>query len=365
MFDKFSLSARRRSTQTARVVVLALAALSTAKPGFSQASIWTNSETPGSAQVSNDTASVNVGLKFNSDVAGSVVAVRFFKGPNNKGPHTVNLWSATGQKLAETQTGSETSTGWQQVSLPTPVKIAAKTDYVVSYLAGYGSYAFDGGYTWSTRNHPPLRPSGGSPGVFAYGRSAAFPNSSWNSSNYWVDVLFVADGSAGNSSATYSISGKVSGAKTSLSLSGAAAASVSTDASGNYTFSSLKNGTYLVVPSSTGYSFSPSSAGVTVNGANIASTNFVATAIPASPSRSVVLSWNGSASLNIRGYQVYRSTLRGGPYSLLNSSIISNLTYTDSTVDKGKTYYYVSTAVDSTGAESGYSNETAAVVPNQ
>jgi Domain of unknown function (DUF4082) len=33
--------------------------------------------------------------------------------------------------------------------------------------------------------------SGGN-GVYRYGASVVFPNSSYNSSNYWVDVVFVA-----------------------------------------------------------------------------------------------------------------------------------------------------------------------------
>jgi hypothetical protein len=38
--------------------------------------------------------------------------------------------------------------------------------------------------------------------------------------------------------------------------------------------------------------------------------------------------------------------------------------YVDSNVQDGQTYYYVTTAVDATGAESGYSNEASAAVPD-
>ena len=324
-----------------RVVGLVALSIAFATPALpQQASVWTSSETPSSAQATNDTAAVNIGLKFNSDVAGSVVAVRFFKGPNNIGPHTVDVWSGSGQKLAETKTSTESSTGWQQANLPTPVHIAAKTDYVVSYLAAKGNYALDKGYQWSSRNSPPLHPSGGNPGVFTYASSTAFPSSTWNSSNYWVDLLFMPDaGSPGNGSGTtYTLSGKVTGPKTNLTLSGAAAGSASTDASGNYTFPSLKNGSYLVVPSATGYSYSPSSASVSINGQNATGIVFVGTATPVSTSHTVALSWNGSASLNIRGYRVYRSSLHGGPYSLMTSSLLTNMSYMDSTVDAGKTY---------------------------
>ena len=48
---------------------------------------------------------------------------------------------------------------------------------------------------------------------------------------------------------------------------------------------------------------------------------------------------------------------------MLNSSLIAGTSYTDQTVQSGITYYYVTTAVDSLGVESIYSNEAAATVP--
>ncbi len=47
----------------------------------------------------------------------------------------------------------------------------------------------------------------------------------------------------------------------------------------------------------------------------------------------------------------------------LNSSPQAGTTYVDSTVQSGTTYYYVVTAVSSSGAESSYSNQATAVVP--
>jgi fibronectin type 3 domain-containing protein len=77
---------------------------------------------------------------------------------------------------------------------------------------------------------------------------------------------------------------------------------------------------------------------------------------------SVALSWSPSSSPGISSYNVYRGTVSGGPYSLLTTGVSSTL-YTDSNVQSGSTYCYVTTAVDSSGAESGYSNETQAVIP--
>ncbi len=64
------------------------------------------------------------------------------------------------------------------------------------------------------------------------------------------------------------------------------------------------------------------------------------------------------------GYNVYRSTMPGGPYTKINSSLDPSTLYTDSTVQSGQTYSYVSTAVDATGMESGYSNQLQIVIPS-
>ncbi len=77
---------------------------------------------------------------------------------------------------------------------------------------------------------------------------------------------------------------------------------------------------------------------------------------------SVSLSWSPSSSSGISSYKLYRGTASGGPYSLLTSGL-SSTTYTDSTVQSGSSYYYVTTAVNSSGQESGYSGEAKAVIP--
>jgi hypothetical protein len=73
------------------------------------------------------------------------------------------------------------------------------------------------------------------------------------------------------------------------------------------------------------------------------------------PQHSVDLSWNASTSVVV-GYNVYHGTTSGGPFGKINSALDANTTYTDSTVQAGQTYYYVTTAVDGNGNESTYSN---------
>jgi len=77
---------------------------------------------------------------------------------------------------------------------------------------------------------------------------------------------------------------------------------------------------------------------------------------------SVALTWNASTS-TVAGYNVYRGTVSGGPYTKINSSLVASLGYTDSAVQSGTTYYYVTTAVDSSGNESVFSNEVSATIP--
>jgi hypothetical protein len=77
---------------------------------------------------------------------------------------------------------------------------------------------------------------------------------------------------------------------------------------------------------------------------------------------SAALSWAADTSVVV-GYNSYSSTVSGGPYVKLNSTLIPTTTYSDTTVQSGKTYYYVVTAVDSNNVESAFSNQTSATIP--
>jgi len=81
------------------------------------------------------------------------------------------------------------------------------------------------------------------------------------------------------------------------------------------------------------------------------------------PQHTVNLSWTASTSQNIIGYNIYRSVTSGKQYSKINSVLDASTIYSDTTVADGWTYYYVTTAVNSTNEESPYSNQTTAVIP--
>ncbi|MGZ6869489.1 MAG: DUF4082 domain-containing protein, partial [Frankiaceae bacterium] len=157
-------------------------------------SIWSASSVPQVAAES-DAAAVEVGLKWRSDVAGSVTGVRFYKAAANTGTHVGSLWSSTGTKLASATFTGETASGWQQVTFATPVSVAANTTYVVSYHTNTGHYSDDTNFFASAGvDNAPLHALAdgvdGANGVYSYGSSSVFPTNGYQASNYWVDVVF-------------------------------------------------------------------------------------------------------------------------------------------------------------------------------
>jgi fibronectin type 3 domain-containing protein len=120
--------------------------------------------------------------------------------------------------------------------------------------------------------------------------------------------------------------------------------------------------------SSTGFYTAPAASPngpVTITAQSAYDSNSSATAsvtITAPIAHDVNLSWAASSSA-VAGYNIYRGAHSGGPFARINSSLETATVYRDSTVVSGQIYYYTTTAVDSSGTESGYSNVAQAVVP--
>lgn len=170
-------------------------AFTTAKPplaaGLCPCSIWADNTAPAIEGVS-DTRELELGVRFNADSSGFIKGIRFYKGRNNTGTHTGTLWSATGTQLATATFTSESTLGWQEVTFSSPVAVTAGTTYVASYHTTTGRFSADNGGLAHQVDHPPLHAladGNGGNGVFRYG-TQAFPNQSYNSTNYWVDVVF-------------------------------------------------------------------------------------------------------------------------------------------------------------------------------
>jgi hypothetical protein len=151
-------------------------------------SVWQNGAPSGAADA-NDTNPVTLGLQFQASSSGTVTGVRFYKESDNTGTHTGSLWSASGTLLASGTFGGESASGWQELDFSTPVAVTSGTTYVVSYHTDAGHYAATSGGLASAVTNGPLTALA-SGGVYAYGSSNAFPSSSWNASNYWVDVVY-------------------------------------------------------------------------------------------------------------------------------------------------------------------------------
>jgi len=114
--------------------------------------------------------------------------------------------------------------------------------------------------------------------------------------------------------------------------------------------------------------YSPTTAASTAGTLAIASNATVAPpTIPisgtgvAQTQHTVSLSWNASTSAT--GYNVYRSATSGTGYSRVNSGVDGGLSYSDTSVQNGQTYFYVTTAVDGSGQESAYSSEVSVLIP--
>jgi len=144
----------------------------------------------------NDPNAVELGVKFSSSENGYITGIRFYKGPQNTGAHVADLWSAGGTLLDSAAFANETASGWQEVDFAQPVAITAGTTYVASYHTNVGEYSADPNFFANPLTSGPLTApassSSGGNGVYAYGAADLFPNQTYNSTNYGVDVVFKA-----------------------------------------------------------------------------------------------------------------------------------------------------------------------------
>jgi hypothetical protein len=165
--------------------------------------------------------------------------------------------------------------------------------------------------------------------------------------------------------------GNTSNQTLNLSASGAAV-TISSSASSSGQFSLA--GTSFPITIAAGQSvsldvaFTPQTSG-TASG-SLAFTSNAGNAPPAEPVAgtgvtpvyTVGLSWSPSTS-EVMGYNVYRGAASAGPFSKINPSLNSTTAYTDNTVAANQTYYYVTTAVNSSNEESAPSTPAEAIIP--
>ncbi|WP_222393247.1 DUF4082 domain-containing protein, partial [Rhizobium leguminosarum] len=158
-------------------------------------SLFNASSTPAQTNL-NDGQQLEVGVKFQSNVVGDITAIKFYRSANDNGQNVVDLWTTTGTRLATATFSNTTASGWQTVNFTTPVTIAANTTYIASYHTT-GAYVASNGFFANGVSNGPLSAlssaAAGGNGVYAYGGSATtglFPTSTFDSANYYADVVF-------------------------------------------------------------------------------------------------------------------------------------------------------------------------------
>ena len=138
-----------------------------------------------------DGVAYELGMKFQAGRSGQVTALRYWKAASDGGSHVGTLWSSAGVPLASVTFTGETASGWQQQALATPVAIQPNTTYVVSVTANSNFADTNGGLASAIVNGDLSSVADGSNGVF--GSPGAYPTGSWQNSNYFRDVVFIAD----------------------------------------------------------------------------------------------------------------------------------------------------------------------------
>lgn len=181
----YSISDGRGGTASATVNL-------TVDPPSTAESLFSTADTPSVASV-DDTASVELGVKFTVSADGVITGMRYYKSALDTGTHTGSLWTSAGTLLATATFTNESTSGWQTVTFAQPVTVTAGTTYVASYHSN-GRYAvtpnfFGSNHVNGSLTAPSSATSGGN-GVFSYGTGTIFPTSSFGASNYWVDVLY-------------------------------------------------------------------------------------------------------------------------------------------------------------------------------
>jgi hypothetical protein len=144
------------------------------------------------ANNNSDGTNVNyeLGTKFQSNTAGQITAIRFWKASNETGTHAGHIWSSSGVSLATVNFTGETASGWQQQALATALPILASTTYTVSVNTG-ATYYVDSNTGFSSQIvSGNLKSVVGNNGT--YGGPGKFPTGNYLSSNYFRDVVFVA-----------------------------------------------------------------------------------------------------------------------------------------------------------------------------
>ncbi len=161
-----------------------------------------------------DSSGVTLGVKFSSSTDGFITGIRFYKGNGNTGTHVGTLYSADGTALANVTFTNETASGWQTANFSSAVPVTAGTSYVAAYTAPNGHYAADSRYFGEVSHKTAVLTAPGGPSAQdngVWGNPGSFPTNSYQSTNYYVDVVWSAtDSTPLNASSTVPLAGSSS-----------------------------------------------------------------------------------------------------------------------------------------------------------
>jgi endonuclease/exonuclease/phosphatase family metal-dependent hydrolase len=135
-----------------------------------------------------DTRSVELGVAMRVARAGTVQAIRFYRGAGSPGGYRARLWDQAGALLADLAVPDGPVPGWQEVALQAPVALAAGATVTASYHAPGGRFARD---TFGLSAPITSGDLTATRGVYRYG--GGFPAASYKDTNYWVDLRFRPD----------------------------------------------------------------------------------------------------------------------------------------------------------------------------
>lgn len=318
-----------------------------------------------------DTRAVNGTLTYQSNASNANLVLNVTGTGNATGQLVANpaARSFGSVQVGQTSTLNQTLTNQSSSNVNITKVASTGSDFSVSSISTPLSLAPNHSVTFQARFSP-----------HAVGASTGQITVSSNAVN---STLNIGEAGTGTSSGTVSVSpatltfGSVAvGSKKTLSGTLAATGASVTVKSASFSSSEYSlSGLTLPVTLSAGKSvsfavtFAPQSAGTanaSVSFANSASNTVVKASLQGTGTgtsgHTVTLSWKASTS-TVMGYNVYRGTKAGGPYSVITSSPVASTSYVDSAVQGSTTYYYVVTSVNNSGQESTDSNQVSAAVP--
>lgn len=139
-------------------------------------------------QVVVEPRSVTLGTKFSVAQDGLIRGVFVYHVPN-QAITTVDLWSGSGSKLAETMVAPSLPTGWVEVDFAAPVAASAGASFVTSYTTHGPFIADTRNYDWTSSASAGDIQVSPNAGVYVYAASPTFPTYTYMSSNYWVSPI--------------------------------------------------------------------------------------------------------------------------------------------------------------------------------